>query len=78
MRSRPSAIGSRNPAEPLILCGARSQPAQFLDQAEFVDHIGRENIVPHVQEALNRALQVFEDFSGVGEEVPRDMATARM
>jgi hypothetical protein len=66
-------------------CGRRpehgrrgDQPAQFLDQAEFVDHIGRENIVPHVQEALNRALQVFEDFSGVGEEVARDMAKARM
>jgi SulP family sulfate permease len=62
----------------LILCGARSQPAQFLDQAEFVDHIGKENIVPHVQEALNRALQVFEDFSGVGAEVARDLAKARL
>ena len=62
----------------LILCGARSQPAQFLDQAEFVDHIGKENIVPNVQEALNRALRVYEDFSGVGEEVARDLAKARM
>jgi SulP family sulfate permease len=62
----------------LILCGARSQPAQFLDQAEFVDHIGKENIVPHVQEALNRALQIFEDFSGVGAEVARDLAKARL
>jgi SulP family sulfate permease len=62
----------------LILCGARSQPAQFLDQAEFVNHIGKANIVPHVQEALNRALQVFEDFSGVGEEVARDLAKARL
>ena len=62
----------------LILCGARSQPAQFLDQTEFVEHIGRENIVPHILEALNRARRIFEDFSGVGEEVARDLAKARM
>jgi SulP family sulfate permease len=62
----------------LILCGARSQPAQFLNQAEFVEHIGKENIVPHVQEALNRAARIFEDFSGVGEEVARDLAKARL
>ena len=30
----------------LILCGARQQPAAFLDQAEFVQHVGANNIVP--------------------------------
>ena len=42
----------------LILCGARHQPAQFLRQAEFVEHIGRENIRPHVQAALDRAAEI--------------------
>jgi len=28
----------------LVLCGARRQPAQFLERAEFVEHIGKENI----------------------------------
>ena len=39
----------------LVLCGARHQPAAFLDQAEFVEHVGKHNIVPHVQAALARA-----------------------
>lgn len=61
-----------------ILCGARRQPAQFLEQAEFVEHVGRENICPHVQAAIKRARQIFEDFAGVGEEVARDLSRARM
>jgi len=62
----------------LILCGARSQPADFLEQGEFVEHVGKENIQPHVQSALNRAKQVYEDFSGVGDEVAHDLSKARM
>ena len=42
----------------LLLCGARDQPAAFLEQAEFVDHVGKENILPHVQAALQRAHQI--------------------
>jgi sulfate permease, SulP family len=42
----------------LLLCGARHQPARFLDRAEFVDHVGAANILPHVQAALLRAEQV--------------------
>ena len=62
----------------LVLCGARRQPAMFLEQTEFIEHIGRENIQLHVQDALKRALHIFEDFSGVGEEVAHDLAKARM
>jgi sulfate permease, SulP family len=39
----------------LLLCGARLQPAQLLEQAEFIDHVGKENILPHVEAALRRA-----------------------
>ena len=42
----------------LVLCGARDQPAAFLAQAEFVEHVGRQNIVPHVQAALERAHEI--------------------
>jgi SulP family sulfate permease len=42
----------------LLLCGARHQPARFLDQAEFVEHVGAQNILPHVQGALERARQM--------------------
>lgn len=60
----------------LVLCGARSQPAELLHQAEFVDHVGAENIVPHVEAALDRARAIRSAFSGVGEEVAHDMARA--
>lgn len=62
----------------LVLCGARHQPAQFMEQTDFIRHIGRENIHPHVRDALDRARRIYEDFSGVGEEVARDMARTSM
>ncbi|HLK22662.1 MAG TPA: SulP family inorganic anion transporter [Bryobacteraceae bacterium] len=48
----------RKTGRTLLLCGAREQPAQMLEQAEFVHHVGRENILPHVQAALNRAREL--------------------
>jgi SulP family sulfate permease len=39
----------------MILCGARHQPARFLHRAEFLEHVGARNIVPHVAAALARA-----------------------
>jgi len=42
----------------LILCGAMQQPSKLLLQSRFLDHLGRENIMPNVQAALDRAKQV--------------------
>lgn len=44
----------------LILCGAREQPAQLIQQAEFADVVGKENICDNVQHALRRAEEVYE------------------
>jgi SulP family sulfate permease len=44
----------------LILCGAREQPARLIHQAEFEDVVGAENICDNVQEALQRAEEVYE------------------
>jgi hypothetical protein len=44
----------------------------------LVEHIGAENICPHVQAALARTRRVYENFSGVGEEVAKDLAKAKM
>jgi SulP family sulfate permease len=55
----------------LLLCGARDQPARLLAGSEFIDHVGRENILPHVEAALARAREINGDFQGVGH----DMAT---
>jgi sulfate permease, SulP family len=44
----------------LILCGAREQPARLIHQAEFEDVVGADNICENVQEALQRAEEVYE------------------
>ena len=60
----------------LILCGARHQPAQFLRQAELIQHVGANNIVPHVEAALARAQEVHSSLSPVHGNAARDLATA--
>jgi sulfate permease, SulP family len=47
----------------LILCGAMQQPSKLLLQSRFLDHLGRENIMPNVQAALDRAKQVHDSIS---------------
>lgn len=39
----------------LILCGARPQPAKLMEQAEFAEHIGPENMCANIKLALERA-----------------------
>jgi sulfate permease, SulP family len=49
----------------LLLCGAREQPARFLERADFMEHVGEENILPNVSEALNRARQINATVSSL-------------
>ncbi|MGD0741191.1 MAG: SulP family inorganic anion transporter [Terracidiphilus sp.] len=44
----------------LILCGAMEQPSKLLSGTRFLDRLGRENIMPNVQAALDRAKEVYE------------------
>ena len=55
----------------LLLCGARSQPEQFLRQSPFLRYLGEENMLPHVEAALSRAREVYEGRAG-------DAAVARV
>ena len=48
----------RQSGRTLLLCGAREQPTRLMRQAGFEAHIGRENILPHVRAALERARQI--------------------
>jgi SulP family sulfate permease len=57
----------------LLLCGAREQPERLLRQAEFVDHVGSENILPHVSAALERAQQINAQFGGLGGELAAEL-----
>lgn len=52
----------------IILCGAREQPARIMAQAEFEQHVGRENICPHVTAALLRA-QTIHERSGANQPI---------
>ena len=62
----------RKSGRTLLLCGARNQPAQLLQQADFMRHVGRENILPHVEAALDRAREIASAFEGVGPEMADD------
>jgi SulP family sulfate permease len=43
----------------LLLCGALPQPARLMNEAEFHRHVGAENILPHVEGALQRAAEIW-------------------
>jgi len=60
----------------LLLCGARDQPHELISESALADEIGRKNILPHVDAALARAKEVYEDFGGVGGEFAEDMSRA--
>jgi len=58
----------------LLLCGARDQPSQLIAGSDLLKHIGPENILPHVQAALDRARAIQPDFDGIGHELALDLA----
>src|SRR5579883_38644 len=68
----------RRSGRTLLLCGARDQPAKLLDRADFLDEAGRENILPNVQRALERAREIGGAFNGVGPEVAREMLSMKI
>jgi SulP family sulfate permease len=39
----------------LLLCGARKQPAQLMERADFHRHVGADNICRHIGDAIARA-----------------------
>ena len=42
----------------LLLCGARDQPSRLISRSAFLEHVGAENVLPHVQGALARAYEI--------------------
>ncbi len=68
----------RKTGRTLLLCGARDQPAELLAKADFIDEVGRQNILPNVQVALDRAREIGASFSGVGPEIAHDMLNMKI
>ena len=52
------ADGLHRTSRTLILCGAPKQPARLMQQAEFHEHVGAENICANIEAALLRAAAV--------------------
>ncbi|MEI9970373.1 MAG: SulP family inorganic anion transporter [Terracidiphilus sp.] len=63
----------RKAGKALLLCGARDQPSQLLSRSDFLKRVGPENVLPNVQDALNRASEIQGDFSGIGHELALDL-----
>jgi sulfate permease, SulP family len=57
----------------LLLCGAREQPAELISRSDLPSHMGSENVLPHVQDALVRAREVLGNFSGIARELAFEM-----
>ncbi|MBV8673904.1 MAG: STAS domain-containing protein, partial [Acidobacteriaceae bacterium] len=68
----------RKAGKTVLFCGARDQPARLLSRPDFVEHIGRENILPHVQAALARAREINSGFEGVGWEFAEDFVRTQL
>jgi sulfate permease, SulP family len=47
----------------LVLCGAREQPLQLIQQSELSGLIGPDNICDNVQQAIQRAEEIFEKLA---------------
>jgi SulP family sulfate permease len=44
----------------MLLCGAMQQPSKLLHGERFMDRVGRENMLPNIQAALDRAKEVHD------------------
>jgi SulP family sulfate permease len=56
------AVRVRKTGRAVLVCGARRQPRNMLMRGDFARHIGRENILPHIQAALVRARQTYAEM----------------
>ena len=57
----------------LLMCGARDQPSRLIARSDFLEHVGAENVLPHVQAALARAKEIQGDFAGLGREMALEL-----
>jgi SulP family sulfate permease len=56
------AVRVRKTGRAVLVCGARRQPRNMLMRGDFAQHIGKENILPHIQAALVRARKTYAEM----------------
>jgi SulP family sulfate permease len=47
----------------LLLCGANQQPEQTIQNSALLEHLGKDNMQPHITAALARAKQIHQEHS---------------
>jgi len=63
----------RKVGKTLLLCGAREQPSNLISRSDFLKHVGAQNVLPHVQAALDRVRHIQGDFEGIGRKLALEM-----
>jgi SulP family sulfate permease len=56
------AIRIKESRRTLIVCGAQTQPAELIRRSKLVKYIGRQNLQPHLDAALERAAIIHGGF----------------
>jgi SulP family sulfate permease len=56
------AVQVRNSGRAVLMCGAPEQPREFMERANFAQHVGVENLCANITEALDRARVVFAEI----------------
>jgi SulP family sulfate permease len=59
----------RKTGREVLVCGARRQPRSMLMRGDFAQHIGPENILPHIQAALERARRIHTELGQASSPV---------
>jgi sulfate permease, SulP family len=54
----------------LVLCGSPSQPAEMIERSKLVKLVGRRNLAPHLDAALERAAIIHGGFDSPHSRIP--------
>jgi SulP family sulfate permease len=54
----------------LVICGAQTQPAELIGRSKLIKLIGRQNLQPHLDAALERAVLIHSGFDNPRVRLP--------
>jgi sulfate permease, SulP family len=56
------AVRLQKTGRALVICGAQSQPAELIGRSKLMKLLGRQNLQPHLDAALERAVVIYSGF----------------
>ena len=69
-RLRALAVRLQESGRSLVICGAQPQPAELIGRSKLVKLIGRKNMQPHLDAALERAAIIHGGFDQPHVKLP--------